>query len=170
MLTVDPASRARIRKANKLFRKLPADLKKNVRMYQRNETKPIWVDEMYQSVSRNAGSTVQRMVFERNNVKTGAAITLQAGTGNKRLSGGATTGELVRPFEFGTNARDYRTKYYRTSPKGKKHTVTRATRRQLPTRRSGGWVAYPAAKRAVPRITSLTVQTIMRTIYEAAEE
>lgn len=169
MLTVDPATRTRIRKAEKLFRKLPKEVKNNLRKYQRIETTPIWKEEMSSSVSKHAGSTVQKMIFKTNNVKAGAVITLRAGTGSRKLSGGARTSDLVRQYEFGTNARDYRTKYYRRSKNGGKHTVTRATRRQLPARRSGGWVAYPAAKRALPRITSLTVQTITRQIYEAAE-
>lgn len=104
-----------------------------------------------------------------NRVKAGAVITLVAGGSNRRMSGGATAAQLIRAAEFGSNRRDSYTRYNRTSPNGKRHTVTRRTSRQLPTFRRTGYAVYPASKLAIKRIASLQVQTVTRRLHEAIE-
>ncbi len=144
---------------------MPKEIKSDLRKYQRAEAGPIWKE----SVAERVGVTpISERVFKTGNtVKAGAVITLKAGGSNKKLSGGATPAELVRPAEFGTTRQNKYTKYNRVSPNGKRHTVTRRTSRQLPTRRRGGYVVYPAAGRATKRIVSLSVQTITRRIYDS---
>lgn len=156
---------ARLRAAKQRFRKLPADLRNDLRKYQRSEAGPIWKEEV---AAKSGATPISSRVFKTGNtVKAGAVITLKAGGSNRKLSGGATPAELVRPAEFGTTRRDKYTKFYRTSPNGKRHTVTRRSSRQLPTRRRGGYVVYPAAGRATKRIVSLSVQTVTRRIYDS---
>jgi len=144
---------------------MPSDIRNDLRKFQRQEAGPIWKQE----VAAGAGitSVAARTFKTGNTVKAGAVITLKAGGSNRRLSGGATPAELVRPAEFGTTRRDKYTKYRRKSPNGKVHTVTRRTSRQLPTRRRGGYVIYPAASRSTKRIVSLSVQTVTRRIYDS---
>lgn len=157
-----------LKAVNKTFRALPKDLKNNLRKYQRSEATPIWKEEM---ASKSGLNELTQAVFKKGNtVKAGAVLTLRAGSSNKRLSGGATPAELARPVEFGTTRRDKYTKYYRTSPNGNRHTVTRRTSRQLPPRRRGGYVVYPAANPAISRLTRLHVQTVIKSIYEATEK
>lgn len=162
MIQSDPA---RLRAAQRAFRKMPNDLRNDLRKWQRSEAGPIWKQE----VAEKAGATpISSRVFRTGNtVKAGAVITLKAGSSNKRLSGGATPAELIRPAEFGTTRREKYTKYYRVSPNGTRHTVTRRTSRQLPSRRRGGYTVYPAAGRATKRIVSLSVQTVTRRIYDS---
>jgi hypothetical protein len=156
---------ARLRAAKQRFRKLPADLRNDLRKYQRSEAGPIWKEEV---AAKSGATPISSRVFKTGNtVKAGAVITLKAGGSNRKLSGGATPAELVRPAEFGTTRRDKYTKFYRTSPNGKRHTVTRRSSRQLPSRRRGGYVVYPAAGRATKRIVSLSVQTVTRRIYDS---
>jgi hypothetical protein len=158
------ADASRLRAAQKAFRKMPSDLRNDLRKYQRSEAGPIWKQE----VAAKVGVTpISERVFKSGNtVKAGAVITLKAGGSNKKLSGGATPAELVRPAEFGTSRRNAYTKYNRVSPNGKRHTVTRRASRQLPNRRRGGYVVYPAAGRSIKRITSLSVQTVTKRIYD----
>lgn len=156
---------ARLRAAKQRFRKLPADLRNDLRKYQRSEAGPIWKEEV---AAKSGATPISSRVFKTGNtVKAGAVITLKAGGSNRKLSGGATPAELIRPAEFGTTRRDKYTKFYRTSPNGKRHTVTRRSSRQLPSRRRGGYVVYPAAGRATKRIVSLSVQTVTRRIYDS---
>lgn len=159
------ADQARLRAAKQVFRKMPAEIRSDLRKYQRAEAGPIWK----QSVAEKVGVTpISERVFKTGNtVKAGAVITLKAGGSNRKLSGGATPAELVRAAEFGTNRKNSYTRYNRVSPKGKRHTVTRRASRQLPNRRRGGYVVYPAAGRATKRIVSLSVQTITKRIYDS---
>jgi len=161
------ADQARLRKANQAFRRMPKEIKSDLRKYQRAEAGPIWKQEVSSGVGIT--SIASRTFKSGNTVKAGAVITLKAGGSNKKLSGGATPAELVRPAEFGSNRRESYTKFYRTSPNGKRHTVTRRSSRQLPNRRRGGYVVYPAAGRSTKRIVSLSVQTITRRIYDSIE-
>lgn len=159
------ADQSRLRAANKRFRQMPKEIKNDLRKYQRAEAGPIWKQE----VAANVGVTpISERVFRTGNtVKAGAVITLRAGGSNRKLSGGATPAQLVRPAEFGSSRRNNYTKFSRVSPNGNRHTVTRRSSRQLPNRRRGGYVVYPAAKRSIRRITSLSVQTVTKRIYDS---
>jgi hypothetical protein len=164
MLSVD---QSRLRAANKRFRQLPREVKNDLRKYQRAEAGPIWKSEVASHL--NATPISSRVFKTGNTIKAGAVITLKAGGSNKKLSGGATAAELIRPAEFGTTRRDKYTKYNRRSPKGTVHPVVRRTSRQLPTRRRGGYVVYPAAGAASKRLVSLSVQTVTRSIYDSVK-
>jgi hypothetical protein len=159
------ADESRLRAAKKAFRQMPKEIRNDLRKYQRAEAGPIWKQE----VAAKVGVTpISEKVFRTGNtVKAGAVITLRAGGSNKKLSGGATPAQLVRAAEFGSGRRNAYTKYNRRSPNGKVHTVTRRSSRQLPNRRRGGYVVYPAAGRSTKRIVSLSVQTVTKRIYDS---
>jgi len=83
--------------------------------------------------------------------------------------GGLTPAIHWRGFEFGSPSRNDYSRYKRTSPKGKVHTVERRTMRGMPPRTRTGRVVYPAFAEIAPRMVSLWVQIIVRTVHDAAE-
>lgn len=162
------ADTQRLKAVSKNFRSLPKEFKSNLNKYSRQSTNPIWREEMN---ARTGYSKQTQAVFRSGtSVKVGAYLTLRAGASKRKLSGGATAEELARPIEFGSLRRDKYTKYNRRSPKGKTHTVTRRAGRGIPARRRGGFVVYPASSPAISRISSLHVQTILKTIQEALDK
>jgi hypothetical protein len=76
---------------------------------------------------------------------------------------------MSRIYEFGTNDRDKLTTYRRRSPKGRAHYVTRHTRRQLPARRAGGYIAYPAANALGTRAFAMWAQIIRKVTHDWME-
>lgn len=157
-----------MRAANKAFRRLPKELKNDLRKWQRASVTPIWKEEIEKT--RSAAPALTAKAFKSGTrVKAGASISLIAGGSKKKLSGGTTFSDIAKPLEFGSNRRNKYTKYNRRSTTGKLHQVVRRTGRQLPTYRRGGYVVYPASKPAIKRLASLQVQTVTRKIYEAAE-
>ncbi|MFC8038627.1 hypothetical protein ACFUOZ_04670 [Paenarthrobacter sp. NPDC057355] len=154
-------------KAERIFRQLPNELKKDLRRVQRSETLPIWREEIN---ARKSISPIAERVYKSGiSVKTGANLVLVA-RGSSRKIGSRRIPQYVLQgaAEFGSKPTNY-TKYNRVSPKGKRHTVTRRTRAGLSQNRRTGYVAVPAAKAAVSRIQSLNIQTTMRRIHLAAE-
>lgn len=158
---------AELRRVKATFRALPKDVKNSLRKYQRQEVTPIWKEEM---AARQDRTRMSSTIFKSGTrVKAGAPMSLIAGAGTKKLSGGGTPKELAKAMEFGSNRRNEYTKYNRVSPKGKRHTVTRRTSKQLPPFKKGGYVAYPASTLAAKRIAKLSAQTMVRAIYQASE-
>ena len=80
-------------------------------------------------------------------------------------------GELARVFEFGTNNQDATNTYYRRRNQrtGRGGMVTRRTRRQIPTRRAGGYIAYPAANAFGTRAFSMWAQLIRKVTHDWME-
>lgn len=161
-------NQGQLRAANKAFRRLPKDLKNDLRKWQRSEVGPIWKEEI--ATTRSAAPAMSQAAFKTGNrVKAGASIALVAGGSAKKLSGGATYSQLAKEAEFGSNRRNKYTKYHRRSTTGKSFSVTRRTGRQLPEYRRGGYVVYPASIPTIKRIASLNVQVTTRKIYDAME-
>lgn len=168
-VTVDPAGRAHARAAQRAFRALPKDLKNELRKVQRADLTPIWRQEMGTSVAR-ARRVEQHRAFESGSrVKAGLPLYLVAGASNRRLPGGGVISDLARAFELGSGRRNNLTRYPRTSPRGRKHTVTRHASRQLPPAKRSGWVVYPAVASTIPRYIGKTVIALTERIAQAAE-
>ncbi|WP_457950423.1 hypothetical protein ACTAQI_07525 [Pseudarthrobacter sp. alpha12b] len=156
-----------LNKAERLFRQLPKELKNDIRRYQRSEVLPIWREEI--NKRKDITPLASRVYKSGIAVKTGANIVLTAKGSSKKIGKrNIPQNALLGAAEFGSTPENY-TKYYRKSPKGSRHTVTRRTRAGLPHHRKGGYVAVPASKAAISRIQSLTVQTTIRRLHEAAE-
>lgn len=153
--------------AEKRFRTLPRELKNDLRRFQRSEAGPIWREEVRANLGANDISA--RVFKSGNTVKAGAQMVLRAAGSSKKLSGGGVVSDLIKSAEWGAKNREATTKYNRRSPKGKSHTVTRRASRQSPAYRKGGYVVKPASQKAIKRITSLSVQTVMRKLYDASE-
>lgn len=154
-------ARREITAAERVWRALPREIRNATTRYQRSEINPIWREE----IKAQPLTGLQGAVFKSgNSVKTGSALTLVAGNSNRKLSGGGTPNMLAAAAEYGSNRRD---KYTRYNRKGRP--VTRRTGRGLKEYRRSGYVATPAARKTTKRVTSLTVATIMKNIYKAAE-
>jgi hypothetical protein len=156
-----------LNKAERVFRKLPKELKNDLRRVQRAQSLPIWREEI--NARKNVTPIAARVYKSGISVKTGANLVLTAKGSSKKIgSRNIPQNALLGAAEFGSSPSNF-TKYYRTSPDGKRHTVTRRTRRGLPQHRRTGYVAVPASKAAVSRIQSLTIQTTIKRIHDAAE-
>ncbi|WP_235564473.1 hypothetical protein, partial [Arthrobacter sp. Soil762] len=76
---------ARLDAANKLFRKLPSEVKNDLRKYQRASVSPIWKEEV---AAKTGVTALSARVFKSGNtVKAGSVITLKAAGSSKKLSG-----------------------------------------------------------------------------------
>jgi hypothetical protein len=72
-------------------------------------------------------------------------------------------------YEFGTDNKNAYSKYRRRSKNGGTHTVERRTMRHLPPRYRKGRVLWPAFAESAPRVDSLWVKTIVKSVMDAAE-
>lgn len=149
------------------LKQVPKDVQKNVRQYTKADAQPIWQDEV-RSRARTAldqrvlGSTARAAVSNQN-------VTLQSARIGRSLQGGAKPSQIAAGVEFGANGNE-RTTYMSTSRRGKRYPVTRHTKRQLPSRNTNGRVVFPSARKAIPRLASLWVQTAARTLLDAFDK
>lgn len=90
--------------------------------------------------------------------------------GNSSLFVGTGDSILTKPYEFGTDDREAFHEYDRRNVSGGgTHRVRRRTRRQLPERRRGGWLAYPAANRLGSRVFKMWGALINKVMHDAYE-
>lgn len=156
-----------LNKAEQVFRKLPKELKSDIRRVQRAQSLPIWKEEV--NKRKDITPLAARVHKSGITVRTGANLVLEAKGSSKKIgSRNIPQNSLMGAAEFGSTPNNF-TKYYRKSPNGTRHTITRRTRRGLPQHRRDGYVVIPASKAAVSRIQSLTIQTVVRKIHDAAE-
>lgn len=136
----------------------------------RKATKAVIAPEWTKSVRENASTrTQQRVLADTSRVAVSDQnVMLKSASVGKALSGGLKPSDDYAAEEFGANRGEYTT-YTATSSKGKRYTVKRRTKRQLPTRKKSGHVVFPAAAEIIPRIASLWTQTVVRTFYERFE-
>jgi hypothetical protein len=152
------------------------DLAAGIRKAARSTVEPLWREAVDDS-ARKASAYLPRGLAQRVFARTARAavadrnVTLRAAGTGKPLSGGFDYREREwGALEFGTKARQRTTTYPSTSRRGRHYIVhDRHTRRQLPVRRAKGWVFYPAAEHAIPRIAALYAQTAIRGLHEALE-
>lgn len=121
---------------------------------------PVWTS----LVDRYAAGSLDRRVLTAGaRIAAGNPPVATAATSRRRLSGGLMPAEAWPAFEFGAD-RNKRTTYRR-----KGATVTRRTRRQLPSRNPRGRVVFKAFREIAPRNVSLWVQIIVKTYNDAAK-
>lgn len=73
-------------------------------------------------------------------------------------------------YEFGTDNRDAYSRYTRKNRSNSgSHKVERRTMRHLPPRYRKGRVLWPAFAESAPRVASLWVKTIVKSVMDAAE-
>lgn len=120
-----------LNKAERVFRQLPKELKNDLRRVQRASALPIWREEI--NARRNVTPVASRVYKAGISVKTGANLVLTAKGSSKKIgSRKIPQNALLGAAEFGSTPNNY-TKYYRQAPNGQRHTITRRTRRGLPS-------------------------------------
>jgi hypothetical protein len=133
------------------------------------ETRSKIVPEWTEALATRANTSLENKVL-----LTGARVqlapervTLIAGRGNKKLSGGATISQLTAAVEFGAERRTQ--SIAARSRKGTAYNYKRRVNTQFKGRRRQGYVAYYVAAEMAPRFASLWVQTSVKTMYDAFE-
>lgn len=146
-------------------RALDKTLQKMIRVH----SKAITLREWRQSLAQRADTRMQqRMLVDTSAVAvSNQNIKLQSANKGRPLSGGLNPKSDWFIPEFGVTPKQIT--YTRHSRKGGTHRVTRRTGPNLNPRKKTGHVIYPAAREMVPRIASLWVQTVVRTIATALE-
>ncbi len=137
----------------------------------RRETKRIAAPEWMKALNRRANSALESAVMV--NTATVAVsnqnVRITSANKGRPLSGGLAPKQDWHAVEFGADREQKVTYNRRARGDGALHNVTRRVARGLKTRNSKGYVFYPAAREMVPRMASLWVQTVVRTIGEALE-
>jgi len=147
------------------LKSLDREVSANIRRF----TRQLIVPEWQQGLRERAQSRAQIRVLADTGRATVSSqnISLKSASVGRSLAGGLNPKSSWAAFEFGAN--DVETTYTATSRRGVRFSVTRHTRRQLPSRSRTGWVVFPTAKDIIPRVAALWWQTTIRTMYEAFE-
>lgn len=143
------------------------EVRQQIRKATKADAQPIWQSTVLEHVStrleaRVLGKTARVAVSDQN-------VTLKSAGSVKALPGGLVPSRDYHAVEFGVPDREERRPYEARSKHGRSFTVNRRTRRQLRDRNRNGYVVYPAAADAIPRIASLWVQTAVRTLHDLIE-
>lgn len=151
-----------LRTVNLAFGGLDSEVRKQITRYVKSDATPIWQQE----TAEHAASRLQVRVLAgtaRVGV-SGLSVTLKAGGGGT-LSTGTKTAAISRAVAFGADRNSLRPVHSR---KGRLYKRRIGLKFNLPRR--GGYVVYPAAREAIPRLGSLIVQTVIRTTHEVIEK
>lgn len=150
-----------LRTASLAFRGLDPEIQKQIT----NRLKPVATTAWAEETRGHALTRMQSRVLAgtaRAGV-AGMSVTLRAG-GAGRLSSGTATAAVSFATAFGANP----DKQWPVRRNGKTYTRRMGARFPLPNSQ-GGYVFYPAAREAIPRVASLAVQTAVRTTHELIE-
>lgn len=143
---------------------------KTLRKINRRETKRIAAPEWRKALAQHADTRLEHRVIVDTAVVSVSDqnVRIQSASKGRPLSGGFNPKADYHAVEFGAD-RAKATTYQRTR-KGTRHKVTRRTAVGLrPRRWPTGYVFFPTARKFVPRMASLWVQTTVRTIANALE-
>jgi len=144
-----------------LFRRADKELQAKMRRAVTREVNP-WLQS---AIRRKGGALAQdEKIASTARVRTGNDPAVVIGSG-KRFSGGATTADLVRVYEFGGN-REQWNQYRNRSPRGNRYQVKRRTQRQIPWRNTTGRFVYPAVAEAAPMLVRAWIDVILDTYDE----
>lgn len=141
------------------LRGVDADARKQALSAARKDVGPIWQEELRGRVAtrlqtRVLSDTARVGVSARN-------IQLKSATAGK-LSTGAAVADLAAATEFGMSPGALIPTH---SPKGKAY--ARRAGNTFAGRTKAGKVVYPSLDAAIPRITSLVIQTVTRSLLDA---
>lgn len=147
------------------FKAADRDLRRRINTATRASLNPVW----RRAVAANARTATDRAVIVKGaRIAAGNPPVAIAASSTRPLRGGLIPAAQWPAVELGA-ARNQRTTYTRRSPKGRTHTVTRRTRRQLPARDPSGRVALAAFAELGPELVTLWLRVIVRSYYDAAE-
>lgn len=141
------------------LRGVDADARKQALSAARKDAGPIWQDEI---APRAATQLQQAVLVDTARVGVSARdIQLKSATTGK-LTTGAPVTDLAAATEFGMSPGAL---IYTHSRKGK--AFARRAGNTFDGRTKAGKVVYPSVDAAIPRITSLVIQTITRSLLDA---
>lgn len=150
------------------IRSLDRTLQKTIRQHTKAVVAPAW----QAALEERATTRLQRRALSSTSVVavSNQNVTVKAGSKGRKLSGGFDPKVHKHAAEFGAD-KTKPTTYKRRNrgSGGGSHSVTRVVTTGLPDRRKGGYVFWPAAAEMTPRLASLWIQTVVRTIAEALE-
>lgn len=139
---------------------LDGEVRRQIGRQTKAHAQPIWAEEtrgqIQTRLQAKLASSARAGVTTRN-------VFLRAGTTGK--IGQVPLSTLAKAIEFGADPKKI---IKSTSKRGNPYERRMGSGFSRPRR--AGYVAYPAASEAVPRIASLWVQTAIRTINESIEE
>lgn len=177
MLRISGHSSKELRTIIMATRRLPRELRKEIRQRTRQMARPEWERAVREHAStrlehRILADTARVAVSDRNVMLQSAQLSRPISGGRK--GGGLRPSENWASIEFGAD--QGRRISYRSHRTSREHgrrwfdVENRHTTHQLrrPTRQ--GYAVYPAAANIIPRIAALWAQTTARTIHEAFEE
>lgn len=142
-------------------RSVPAEVRKQMNAHMKSAAEPIWFDEVR---GRAATRLQQRALVDSARVGvTNRNILLRSGSLGK-LSSGTPVKAISIPAEFGASPTKQITQ---RSKKGTRYTRKLGAAFINPTR--GGKVFWPSAREAIPRLTSVAIQTATRTALDLLE-
>lgn len=138
--------------------RLPTEVRKDIRVQNKRVIPEVWKE----SIGAVNADFLQQAVLVRT-----ATVTIRDTNVILNSGGKGSLRKVVPPraVEFGAD-REIKVTYQSRSRKGTPYRETRRTQRQLPPFKPTGWVVYPAAADAIPRIASLWVQTTLRAFHE----
>lgn len=137
------------------------DVQRAIRVHTKAQLAPAWGKEV---VSQSSTRLENRVLAATTVVSvSNQNIRIQSASKGRKLSGGLIPKADYHPVEFGAN--DTKVTYKRRG-----HTVTRNTRAQFKPHNRKGYVFYPAARRMIPRLASLWVQTVVKTYADIFDQ
>lgn len=145
------------------LRAVPAEARRNVTRYTREHAEPIWFEE-----TRDLASTRLQQRALVNSARVGVAtrnIYLRSG-GVGTLSSGTPVSDVSFGAEFGGNPQKVITQ---TSRKGSGKRYNRRLGNAFGAPRRGGNVVYPAARKSIPRVASVAIQSAYRALLDALD-
>ncbi len=147
------------------IRSLDKTLRKTIRQHTKTLGQPEW----QRTLAERVDSRMQHRMLVDTAVLTPSdnGIRLQSASKGRALSGGLNPKQDAYVAEFGVEAKT--TTYNRKSRNGGTHQVRRRVTNGLPARNAKGHVFFPGAHEFAARAMSLWVQTVVRTIINAAE-
>lgn len=144
-----------------VLRAVPREASRTALKYARGEAAPIWKEEL---AGRASTRLQQRVLVNTGRVgATGRNVILRSGQVG-RLSSGTPVHLLAKPAELGAHPGS---KYATRSRKGTRYFRRHGTTFGPVTR--PGKVFAPAARDASARVTSVIIQSVARSLYDALE-
>lgn len=143
------------------LRAVPADARKQITTYTRKTAEPIWTGEM---AERSVNRLQQKALVS--SARVGVAtrnVYLRSGTVGK-LGSGTPVSVIAKPAEYGAAP----TRVIESRSKKGKH-YKRRLGNAFGAPRRGGNVFNPAAREAIPRLTSVVIQTARRALFDALD-
>lgn len=136
------------------------EVRSAIRAFTKSRITRPWLE----AIANEADTTLeQRVIAGTSTVATSDMnVRVQSAAKGRRLSGGLNPKTDYAAVEFG--ATQQKRTYMR-----KGHRVTRNTTAQFKGRKRSGHVFYPAAERMIPRLASLWVQTVVKTLADIFE-